>query len=91
MSETLTKQSFGIEAVLKELGIKENNYGKYDANAGLRRNKQMAEYADMVLVLEPNGDTPGSSNCASNFKKLQKTVHVYYGEKQEKTEGKYKF
>lgn len=71
--------------------IRTNRFGKqYDAKAGFRRNKEMAEYSDVLLCLEPNGDTNGSQDCVDCFKKLKKPTNIYYGEKK-KERGKYKF
>lgn len=71
--------------------IRVNKFGKqYDAKSGFRRNKQMAEYADVLICLEPNGNTSGSQDCVDCFKKLNKPTNIYYGENK-KERGKYKF
>lgn len=71
--------------------IKTNKFGKqYDAKSGFRRNQQIAEYADVLVALQPNYDTSGTQDCIEKFKKLGKTVHIHRS-KNEKTEGKYKF
>ena len=76
----------------KDALVKENKFGKkYDAKAGFRRNKQMAEYADELLCLEPNGDTSGSQDCCDQFKKLGKPVNIYYGDNEPKARKKYAF
>lgn len=36
--------------------VKEGQYGKYNAKAGFDRNQLMAEYADGVIVLDPNNE-----------------------------------
>lgn len=50
---------------------------KYDANAGFRRNKVMAEYADAFIILQPNGFTPGSTDMKKEAEKLGKPVYVH--------------
>lgn len=59
MSEILTAQSFGIDSVLKELGIKENNYG---ASTGLNhiitKGKKIASFSPV------DGRLIGSINAA---------------------------
>lgn len=57
--------------------IKENEYGKYDAKAGTRRNTEMAEYADCFIILQPDGDTPGSSDMRKQAEALGKPVYVH--------------
>lgn len=69
--------------------IKYNKFGKpYNAKAGFMRNAEMAQYADCLLCLQPNGDTSGSQGCVEDFNKLNKTVYQYPDKKKEK---KYKF
>lgn len=56
--------------------IKENKYGKYDALAGHRRNKRMAEYADAGVIIMKKGGTSGSLDMIEQLKKLNKPVYV---------------
>ena len=48
-----------------------DTYGKA---AGPIRNKQMAEYADELLIIW-NGKSPGSANMKATMEKLGKPVH----------------
>lgn len=61
--------------------IKKGDYGPYNSRAGFDRNKDIAEYSDVALALQSNGDTNGTQDCIKQFKKLDKVVHVYYGKK----------
>lgn len=47
---------------------------KYDALAGHRRNKQMAEYADAILLIW-NGESKGSANMKATMLKLNKPIY----------------
>lgn len=76
----------------KDALIRTNKFGKeYDAKAGFRRNKEMAEYADELLCLEPFGPSNGSQDTIEHFKKLGKPVNVYYGDNEPKARKKYAF
>lgn len=46
--------------------IKENEYGKYDALAGIRRNEKMVKYADaLIAIIKGNSDgTRNVIECA---------------------------
>lgn len=57
--------------------IKDGYYGKYNANAGFDRNKEMAVYADALIVLIKN-NSPGSSHMYEEMKTLKKKVYVVY-------------
>lgn len=57
--------------------IKENDFGRYDTKAGMRRNKEMAEYADCFIILQPNGNTPGSQDMKRQAEALNKPVYVH--------------
>lgn len=65
---------------LKQTGarVKENSYGKYNANAGLFRNKLMAEYAGegggCIAIDTGSG---GTSNMINNAKENGLTVFTY--------------
>jgi glycerophosphoryl diester phosphodiesterase len=65
---------------LKQPGavIKVNQWGKkYNANAGLQRNEQMAQYADALIAVQPNGPTPGTQNMIRMARKYKLKVHLY--------------
>ncbi|MCE9539989.1 MAG: aldehyde dehydrogenase family protein [Bacteroidetes bacterium] len=71
MSEILTAKSFGIESVLKELGIKETNYG---ASTGL---KHIATKGKKIDSFSPvDGLLIGSVNAATaeDYTKVMKTA-----------------
>lgn len=57
-----------------EAVIRENQYGQYDANAGRRRNKQMADYADALLLIW-DGKSDGSKNMLETMKKQKKPIY----------------
>jgi predicted Rossmann fold nucleotide-binding protein DprA/Smf involved in DNA uptake len=57
--------------------IKNGPYGPYNANAGFARNKEMAVYADALIVLIKN-NSPGSSHMYDEMKQLKKKVYVVY-------------
>ena len=56
--------------------IKRNNYGEYDAKAGLRRNEDMADYADVLLLLW-DGESRGSHHMWKAAKDKGLTIYVY--------------
>src|SRR5688572_11285625 len=60
MSETLTRNSFGIEEVLKQLGLKENNYG---ASTGLKHISTKGKKIDSISPVD--GKLIGSVNAAT--------------------------
>lgn len=56
--------------------IKENDYGKYDARAGIRRNEQMGNYADaLICVIQDN--SKGSAHMIEYMQKLGKKVFIW--------------
>ena len=61
MSETLTAKSFGISTILKELGIKENNYG---ASTGLKHISTKGKKIDSFSPVD--GLLIGSINAATS-------------------------
>ena len=71
MSETLTAKSFGIENVLKELGIKENNYG---ASTGLKHISTKGKKIDSFSPVD--GVLIGSINAATveDYTNVMKTA-----------------
>jgi hypothetical protein len=56
--------------------IKENSYGKYNANAGSARNGLMAEYADALVAVIVDGSF-GTANMVKQMKALGKPVFTY--------------
>jgi hypothetical protein len=54
---------------------KRNQYGLYDPRAGLKRNKQMAIYADGAVLIH-DGLSRGTINMMENMKKLCKPVYM---------------
>jgi hypothetical protein len=50
------------------------NWDKYGRSAGPIRNKQMAEYSDVLLLIW-DGKSRGSANCKSEFEKLNKPIY----------------
>ena len=48
--------------------------GKLDKQAGFKRNFQMAQYAD-ALILVWDGQSHGSANMLSNMERLGKPIH----------------
>lgn len=68
--------------------VKLNAYGEpYNCLAGFERNEQMAKYADCFIILQPDGDTAGSSDMKKQAEKLNKPVYVH----RKTTEGEYKY
>jgi hypothetical protein len=63
---------------LKQEGarIKENTYGKYNANAGSFRNGLMAEYGDALVAIIVNGSF-GTANMVKQMKEQGKPVYLY--------------
>jgi hypothetical protein len=62
---------------LKQEGarVKENQYGKYNANAGAFRNTQMAEYGDaLIAIVDGSFETV---NMVKQMKELGKPVFTY--------------
>ena len=53
---------------------------EYDAAAGVFRNEQMASYADALIAIQTNGQTPGTQNMISLAKKYNLKVFIYEGE-----------
>jgi len=60
----------------KPCSIRENQYGKYNAMAGLNRNKEMAVYADCLLAIW-DGESRGTLNMIETMENMGKTVHVW--------------
>ncbi len=59
-----------------EAVIKENEYGKYDAMAGIRRNERMVKHADaLIAVIKDSSD--GTSNVIEFARKYHKKCHIH--------------
>jgi hypothetical protein len=56
--------------------IRENEYGKYDAKAGIRRNEKMAEYADALIAVIKD-ESSGTTHMIETMQKLDKKVSVW--------------
>jgi len=56
--------------------IKTNSYGKYNAKAGIDRNKQMGDYADGLIAVW-DGYSKGTKHMVSYMQKLGKKVFIY--------------
>lgn len=75
---------------LGELYAKENGYpikyfpaewDKYGKSAGYKRNEQMAEYADAVIVFW-DGESKGTKHMIDIAQRLQKPIKIYkYGDR----------
>lgn len=50
---------------------------KYNANAGFYRNKQIVDYVDAVIAIQPNGPTSGTNNTIKLTKEAKKPLHEY--------------
>lgn len=66
--------------------IKEGQYGQYNARAGFDRNQQMANYADGVIALQPNGLTDGTLDMIERGEKAGLHVFIYPPVKRVKAE-----
>lgn len=50
---------------------------KYNANAGFFRNEEMAQYADALIALQPNGPSNGTQNMIKLAKKYNLEIYIY--------------
>lgn len=67
--------------------VKVNQWNKkYNANAGFERNQQMADYADALIALQPDGVTPGTQDMIKRAKKRGIDVFIY-----EKSASEYEY
>jgi hypothetical protein len=55
--------------------VKRNQYGEYNALAGMKRNKKMGNYADALLAFW-DGKSTGTKDMIDYMRKLGKPVHV---------------
>lgn len=68
---------YAENAIIKERYNKfKKKNEKYNANAGFQRNEEMAEYADALIALQPNGDSNGTQDIIRRFKKKGKPLFV---------------
>lgn len=56
--------------------VRKNQYGKYNALAGINRNRQMADYADALLAIW-DGESKGTNHMIECMTKLEKESWVY--------------
>jgi len=56
---------------------------KYNANAGFYRNEKMAEYAEALIALQPNGPTSGTQDMIRRAKSHNLKIHIYEKAKEE--------
>lgn len=70
---------------VKDALVRQNQFGKYNAKAGLNRNFLMAEKADKLLAIT-NGSS-GTDHMIECMKKLNKEVFVYEVDPPEKKQG----
>ena len=79
-----------IKAKGARVKIRQNPWNKrqekYNANAGFDRNQQMADYADALIALQPNGPTDGTQDMIRRAKANNIPIHVY-----EKPEEDYEY
>ena len=61
---------------IKNAIVRENNYGKYNARAGIDRNEKMGQYADVLLAVW-DGKSKGTIHMIEYMKELNKEVFVY--------------
>jgi len=78
--EVLKKEPKIFKADWKDLShddarIKENKYGKYDANAGFRRDIEMTEYADALITVW-NGKSTGTKHMIKEMLLRSKIVFI---------------
>lgn len=55
--------------------IRQNSFGKYDKNAGLRRNRKMGKYADALIAVSKNNST-GTRHMIRYMLSLNKQVYI---------------
>ncbi len=59
---------------------------KYNANAGFSRNEEMAEYAEALIALQPDGPTNGTQDMIKRAKAHKLQIHIY-----EKADAEYEY
>lgn len=55
--------------------VKTGPYGQYNAKAGFDRNQKMADYADALIALQPNGATNGTQDMIKRA--ISKGIAIY--------------
>lgn len=55
--------------------VGENQFGRYNKLAGMKRNHQMGDYADMAIVFW-DGNSSGSNDMIEYMRELEKIVYV---------------
>jgi len=50
---------------------------KYNARAGFQRNEEMAQYAEALIALQPNGPTDGTQDMIKRAKEHELEIFVY--------------
>lgn len=57
--------------------IKTGKFGPYNAKAGFDRNQDMADAAEALIALQPNGDSSGTQDMIERARKKGIPVFVY--------------
>jgi len=60
---------------VKDAVIKVNNFGKYNAKAGLDRNEKMGDYADALICIIKD-DSSGSKHMIDYMTKIGKPTYI---------------
>lgn len=82
-SEIVSGGAKGIDKIAEEYAIKNNikikiflpDYKRYGKGAPLKRNREIAEYADEAIVFW-DGKSKGTKNAIDNFYLLNKKVKI---------------
>lgn len=57
--------------------VKHGQYGPYNAKAGFDRNQKMADYADALIALQPNGPSAGTQDMIKRANAKGIPVYIY--------------
>ena len=57
--------------------VKTGKFGPYNAKAGFDRNQQMADAAEALIALQPNGDTSGTQDMIDRARKRGLKIFVW--------------
>lgn len=84
ITEVVSGGAFGMDHCGEEWAIENNisisqflpDWNKYGKSAGPRRNKEMADYADALLIVKTNKDTSGTKNMILTMQKNNKPIHI---------------
>ena len=60
----------------EDVVVRQNQYGSYNAKAGMERNEEMAKYAD-ALILIWDGESSGSKNMLETAERYNLKIYVY--------------